>query len=208
MTKSGKLLIIVGVMFFFIIVLVALLIYANTMISTNNKAAADTTVSSNTSISEPVDSTLKSSEQSPSSSSPIKDTVDLNLYFFDADNYDSPKEIRTVSVDNKLYQDDITAAINQVLLSTNLKINKATLNGNSITVDLSKEMQLNFNGGSASGITYTNILAATITNLPNIDKLEVTVDGKSGVEADHFNFNGTFSRAENSKKYTFTESNK
>ncbi len=207
MTNKNKLMVLVGVLFFFIIVLVALLVYAKTMISTNNNAA-NTTISSNTSISEPVDSALKSSEQSPSSTSPIQETVDLNLYFFDADNYDSPKEVHTVTVDKKLYQDDITAAINQVLSSTNLKISKSTVNGNSITVDLSKEMELKFNGGSTAGITYTNILAATITNLPNIEKMEVTVDGKSGVVADHFNFNGIFSRAENSKKYNFTESDK
>lgn len=191
MNNKNKLKVLIAVLFCFIIALVVLLIYAKNTYTPNEN---------------PVNNTI--STNSSSSASTVKESIDLKLYFFDADDYENVKEIRTVSIDKKLYQDDISAAINEVLSSTNIKINKAVINGDAITVDLSKEVALKFNSGSAGGITYTNILAMTILNLPNIQKLEVTVDGESEVVADHFNFNGTFNKSEDDKIYTFIESEK
>ena len=206
MTNNNKLKVLIVVLFFFIIILVALLIYAKTVYTKENPA--DNNISTNSSVGQTDSSTTAASQQSVIASSEAEETIDLKLYFFDAEDYDNAKEVRTVAVDKKLYQENITAAINQVLSSTNIKINKAVINGNSIAVDLPKEVALKFNNGSASGITYTNILAMTVLNLPNIEKLEVTVDGVANVVADHFSFNGTFSRAEDGKKYTFTDSGK
>jgi len=205
MTNTKKMKVLVAVMLCFIIVLVAMLIYAK---SVYNKNPADT-ILENSSASQAVDSVATdTSTQSVSNPSVVKETIDLKLYYYDADDYDNVKEIRTVTIDKKLYQDDITAAINQVLAATELKINKAVIKGKSVTVDLSKELVLKFNSGSARGITYTNILAMTILSLPNIEKMEVTVDGVASVLADHFNFNGTFTKSGDGKKYTFTESDK
>ena len=203
MNNNKKLKLLIGILFCFIIILVALLIYAKTVYNKSDSAAADTTISAS-------NQTGKSSEEEISQTSPsnVKETIDLKLYFYDAEDYDNVKEIRTVKIDKTLYETDITTAINQVLSGTNLKINKAVINGNSITVDLSKEVALKFNSGSAGGITYTNILAMTILNLPNLEKLEVTVDGVAGVEADHFTFNGVFNKGENGKKYNFVASDK
>jgi len=205
MTNKNKLKVLIAVMFFFIIVLVALLIYAKTTYIKNENPVTSA-ISTNSSSGKTGSS--DASQQSSSGSSEVQETIDLKLYFYDADDYDNVKEIRTVTVDKKLYQDDITAAINKVLVSTNLSINKASINGKVMTVDLPKEVVLKFNSGSAGGITNTNILAMTILNLPNIEKMKVTVDGVAGVVADHFNFNGTFNRTEDGKKYTFTESDK
>lgn len=202
--KSNKLLkLITVVLFCFIIILVLMLIYVKNIDTKSEKTASNTTIAVI-----PTDNTAAASSlnQSESSTNEIRETLDLKLYFFDADNYEKEKEIRTVTIDKKLFQDDITTAINQVLASTGLKINKAVIKGTSISVDLPKEVALKFNSGSAGGISNTNILAATILNLPNIDKLEITVDGVTGVIADHFNFNGIFNKAENSKHYTFIES--
>lgn len=201
MTNNNKLKVLIAVLFFFIIVLVALLIYTKTIYK--NGDIADTTASTSAASSQTL-----STQVSQQSSSEVQGNIDLKLYLYDADDYDNAKEIRTVKVDKKLYQDNITAAINKVLELTNISINKAIINGESITVDLPKEVALKFNSGSAGGITNTNILAMTILNLPNIEKLEVTVDGVTGVVADHFNFNGTFTRTEDGKKYTFTQSDK
>ncbi|MHB8062563.1 MAG: GerMN domain-containing protein [Ruminiclostridium sp.] len=195
MTIKSKLKILIAILFIFIIVLAALLIYAKTIYNKDGDQA-NTTISTITEV----------SQQSPSGLSEVQETIDLKLYYFDADSYDNAKEIRTVTVDKKLYQDDITAAINKVLSSANISIKKATINGSSITVDLSKEVALKFNGGSAAGIMYTNTLAMTILNLPDIEKLEVTVDGVANVVADHFYFNGTYSKVEDGKKYNFTNS--
>jgi len=207
MTNKNKLKMLIAVLFCFIIILVALLIYASTFYNKSGDPA-DTTISTNSSPSQTNPSITDNSERSTSGSGEVQETVDLKLYFYDADDYDNAKEIRIVSVDKKLYQADITAAINKVLESTNISINKAIINGESMAIDLPKEVALKFNSGSAGGITNTNILAMTILSLPNIKKMEVTVDGVAGVVADHFNFNGIFSITEAGKKYTFTESDK
>jgi hypothetical protein len=204
MDTNKKLKVLVGILFSFIIILVVLLVYAKTVYDKND-TKADSTISA--SSGQTAASSTDSSDQSAASSSEVQN-IDLKLYFFDADNYDSPKEIRTIAVDKKLYEQDITAAINEVLSSTKIKINKAVKNGEAIKVDLTKEAALVFNNGSAGGITNTNILAATIVNLPGISQMEVTVDGKSGVIGDHFSFNGTFAKSESGRMYTFTESDK
>ncbi len=207
MSKDKKLAIIVGALFVFVIILVAFLVYAIN-INKNGNTAVDTSDSTNYSINQTVDSTVGASEQSTNKPGEVQDTMDLKLYYYDADDYENPKEVSTVVVDKKLYSEDITSAINKVLASTTLKINKAVVNGKLITVDLPKEVALKFNSGSAGGITNTNILAMTILNLPDIEELEVTVDGVTGVEADHFSFNGKFMKEESGKKYKFLRSDK
>lgn len=207
MKNNNKLRVLVGVLFSFIVILVVLLVYAKTIYTQNNNTAVDTSISTDTTANQ-ADSTLDASQKGTSKPSEVQETIDLKLYFYDADDYKNPKEVSTVTVDKKLYQDDITAAINKVLVSTSLKINKAVVNGNLITVDLPKDVALKFNGGSAGGITYTNILAMTILSLPDIEEMEVTVDGVAGIEADHFSFNGKFLKDEEGKKYKFIESDK
>lgn len=206
MNKDKKLIVIVGVLFAFIIILVALLIYATNLYNKNDDAAGDTSISTNSNLNQTADSTLEDSQQSAGETSSVEEKVDLQLYFYDADDYEKPKEVIIVAVDKKLYQDNISEAINKVFELTPLKVNNAVVNGNLITVDLSKEVALKFNSGSAGGITYTNILAMTLLNLPGIEELEVTVDGVKGIEGDHFNFNGKFVKDENGSKYKFNES--
>lgn len=212
MTNNKKLQVLVLVFFCFIIILVVMLIYAKN-VYTNSESPASTTISTNTpsdksGAGQASDSTGEAVQSGVNSGDQEKDTLDLKLYVFDADDYDKPKEIRTVTVDKKLYQDDIAAAINKVLEPTGIKLNKAAVSDSTITVDLPKEVALKFNIGSAGGIVNTNILAMTILNLPGIEKLEVTVDGTAGVESDHFSFNGTFVKTENGQKYTFINSDR
>ncbi len=195
MTNNNKLKIIIAVLFTFIVILIGMLIYVvyNKLDKNEDSAASSMPVQTTASTT----SASASTQQSATESSPAAETLDLNLYVYDADNYEKPKEIKTVTIDKKLYQDDITSAINKVLESTGLKINKATVNKNFIIIDLPKEVSAKFNEGSAGGITRTNILAMTILNLPDIDTMEVTVDGASGVVGDHFSFNGIFIKTPN-----------
>lgn len=132
--------------------------------------------------------------------------MELKLYYYDADDYDKPKEIQGITVDKKLYETDITSAINKVFSSTDIKINKAVLDGKNITIDLPKETVKKFNSGSAGGIIHTSILAMTVLNLPGVEQMQVTMDGEAGIESDHFSFNGTFIKPEEGKKYTFKPS--
>jgi hypothetical protein len=208
MNKDKKLKIIVGVLFIFIIILVALLIYAATVYNKNGNTAVDTSISASSNVNQTADSTVGDSQQETSKPSEVQETIDLKLYNYDADDYENPKEVSTVAIDKKLYSEDITSAINKLLASTPLKLNKAVVNGKLITVDLPKDVALKFNSGSAGGITNTNILAMTILNLPDIEEMEVIVDGITGIEADHFSFNGKFIKDEGGKKYKFLESDK
>ncbi len=205
MKKDKKLIVIVGVLFVFIIMLVALLIYATSVYNKNANTAGDTSISTNSNMNQTANSTLEDSQQSAGETSSVEEKVDLQLYFYDAEDYEKPKEVIIVAVDKKLYQDNITEAINKVFELTALKISKAVVTGNLITVDLPKEIALKFNNGSAGGITYTNILAMTLLNLPDIEEMEVTVDGVKGIAADHFSFNGKFVKDENGSKYKFIE---
>ncbi|MDF2985060.1 MAG: hypothetical protein K0R50_570 [Eubacterium sp.] len=200
MTNNQKLKVLAAILFVLIIVLIGMLIYATTIHKNDDKPASNTADVSTTA------SSTNAVQPGQSSTSEEAGTIDLKLYKYDAEDYDKPKEIVTVPVDKKLYEDDITAAINKLLETTGLSIKKAVVSGELLTVDLSKEIEAKFNMGSAGGITNTNILAATLVNLPGINKLEVTVDGVAGVEGDHFSFNGTFVKADGDKSYEFTSS--
>ncbi len=204
MTKNQKLKVLAVILFALIVVLIGMLIYATKIYNQNGtNPASDTTVSATDTASEASPSGVQASESSPVNT---EETMELKLYNYDADDYDNPKEIINIKVDKKLYEQDITAAINEVLKSTELSINKAVVNGDLMTVDLTKEVGAKFNIGSAGGITYTNILVTTLLNFPDISKLQITVDGVPNIEGDHFSFNGTFTKSAEGKKYEFISS--
>lgn len=205
MTNNKKLQVLVVILFCLILVLVGMFIYAKNLYDNSDREVA---VSSGTTAASTVTSAADTSAADTSVTPEVKEKIELKLYIYDAEAYDKPKEIRSVSIEKELYQKDISAAINQLLDGTGIKINKAVVKDNLITVDLPKETALSFNKGSAGGITNTNILAMTMVNLPSVEKLEVTVDGVAGVVADHFNFNGIFSKSGDGSKYIFTESDK
>lgn len=206
MTNNQKLKVLLGVFFVLIVVLIGMLIYAiniyndktdNSISSSASTAAVQSNVSSST-----------PSSAVTSTSSTTEESLELKLYLFDAMDYESPKEIRSITASKKLFEENPTAVINQLFETTGLNINKAVINGNQITVDLPKDIAAKFNMGSAGGITLTNTLAMTLVNLPGIEKLDVTVDGVTGVIGDHFSFNGVFAKGQEGKKYTFTDSGK
>ncbi len=212
MTNKQKLKVLVAVLFVFIIILVGLLIYVLKVYNQNNDNPAlntpgTTSPSTTTGVAAP--STAQNSgliEADKDGDTKNEETISLKFYNYDPDNYDNPKEIVNVVVSKKLYEEDKVSAINKLLEASGLKISKAEVNEGMLTVDLPKEIAALFNMGSAGGITNTNILAMTLLNLPDINLLQVTVDGQPNVEADHFNFNGTFSKAVDGNKYKFASS--
>ncbi len=190
------------ILFVFIIILVGVLLYTTKVYNQDKDQPAVNTSAEVTSGDAASTSTASSSEQTGTDSAgQIGQTIDLKLYNYDADDYDNPKEIVNVTVDKKLYQDDITAAINKVLETTGLSLKNAELKDGLATVDLSREVAARFNAGSAGGITYTNILVMTILNMPDISKLKVTVEGVTNTESDHFSFNGIFVKSADGNKY-------
>lgn len=206
MTNKKKLQVLVVILFCLILVLVGMLIYAQNLHSSNDREA--TAVSPETSAVATDTAATGTSVADTSVTPVVKEKIELKLYIYDAEAYDKPKELRSISIEKELYQKDISAAINQLLDETGIKINKAVVKDSLISIDLPKETVLAFNKGSAGGITNTNILAMTILNLPSVEKLEITVDGMAGVVADHFNFNGTFNKSEDGSKYIFIQADK
>lgn len=194
MTNNQKLKGLVAILFILIVVLVGLLIYATTVYKPGVPAAD--TAASTASVS-------SGAEQTPGGNTGAEENMELELYKYSGEDYDNPKEIVKVTVSRKLYDEDLTAAINKVLEASGLSISKAVLDGDFITVDLKKEVAAKFNIGSAGGITNTNILAMTVLNLPKVEKLEITVEGQHNVEGDHFSFNGIFTKSADGKKYQF-----
>jgi cytoskeletal protein RodZ len=220
MNAAKRLKIIAVVMFCFIVVLVSLLVYV-VKVAGDSKAASENSPADTTSISQSTGSSQASGSQQNGDSAQADDsskgagtdlsadtekTIDLKLYYYDADDYDSPKEIRTVSVDKKQFTEDLASALNTLFSSVGITINKAVINEKNMSIDIPKETAKKFNSGSAGGITNTNILAMTALNLPGVEQLEVTVDGQSGVESDHFSFNGTFTKSQDGKKFDFNPS--
>lgn len=202
MNTSKKLKTILGVLFCFMVILVVLLVY---VVGQSKEPTASSSTASDSSTSA---SQTTASQTTASQTTPVTEKMELKLYYYDADNYDKPKEIRNITIDKELYDNDLTAAINKVLSSTDIKINKAVLDGKNITIDLPKETVKKFNSGSAGGINHTNILAMTVLNLPGVEQMQVTMDGEAGIESDHFSFNGTFIKPEEGKKYNFNPSDK
>lgn len=221
MNAAKRLKIIAVVMFCFIVVLVSLLIYV-VKVAGDSKASSESSAAATTSVSQNAGSSKAAGTSQSGNSSQNTDsskdsgvasgytadteTIDLKLYYYDANDYDNPKEIRTVQINKKQFQEDLTSAINTLLSSTGLTVNSAVLNEKNMKIDIPKDTAKKFNSGSAGGITNTNILAMTVLNLPGIEKLQVTVDGELGVESDHFSFNGTFVKSQDGKKYDFIPS--
>lgn len=206
MTNNQKLKAIIAVLFAFMVILVGILVYTTKVYDTDKeKTASNTSVSTGSADEKPSSAASASAQAGDTSTGQSKETIDLKLYNYDAEDYENPKEIVNVSVEKQLYQKDITAAVNKVLETTGLSINKAELKDDLITVDLTKDIAAKFNKGSAGGITYTNILAMTILNLPGVNKLKVTIEGVPDMESDHFSFNGTFIKTANGNKYELSK---
>ena len=204
MTNKQKLKALAVILFALIVILIGMLIYATKIYNQDkDNQASNTTVPSTDTASEASPSAVQPSESSPVQT---EETIELKLYYYDAEDYDNPKEIVNIKVDKKLYEQDIAAAINKVLEKTGLRINKVVVNGDFITVDLPKEVAAKFNMGSAGGITNTNTLVMTVLNLPGINILQITVDEVPNIEGDHFNFNGTYTKSADGKKFEFTSS--
>ncbi len=146
-----------------------------------------------------------------SSENPVSLTgMTMDLYLFDANDYDNPKEIRHISVEKSVFDTDLTKAINTVLEPSGLQISKALLDkaSKAISIDISSETVKQFNAGSAGGRTCTNILAGTVLHIPGVELMTVTVDGAPAVYGDHYSFNGVFKKSDTKPFYIFEGTNK
>ncbi len=127
-----------------------------------------------------------------------EEKININLYLYGADDYENPYEIKAISVSKKLYENNMTEALNLVFEETEISFKSVELDKetNCLTVDLTQEVVKKFNSGSSNGITLTNELINTILNLPDIKSAVITVDGEKDSYADHYSFEGVFTLLE------------
>lgn len=124
------------------------------------------------------------------------DKIDINLYLYGPDDYDNPIEMKVISVSKELFENNIADALNYVFEETVIRINSADIDKEThcITVDIPQEIAMKFNAGSTAGVMLTNTLIDTILNLPDIQSAVITVDGVKDSYADHYSFQGTFTK--------------
>ncbi len=136
---------------------------------------------------------------SPSQSSKTEEKIDITLYVYGPDDYENPIENKVISVSKELYENNMAKALNDVFEETEIRVSSATVDKETkcISVDITEEVALKFNAGSCAGTILTNELIDTLLNLPDIQSAIITVDGQKDYFADHFSFEGVFTKEEN-----------
>ncbi|QHQ60755.1 hypothetical protein Ana3638_08200 [Anaerocolumna sedimenticola] len=122
--------------------------------------------------------------------------LDITLYIYGPDDYDNPIEKKIIQVSKVLYETDLPQALNLIFAETDIRFNSAKVDPTSkcITVDIPQEVADKFNAGSCAGIILMNELTNTLLNLPDINSAVVTVDGIKDTYADHYSFEGIFTK--------------
>jgi len=187
---------------FIILIVLTVLIGCNTKEVNMNAPTPESTI---TSISIPTTPSpaapLPTSTTMPSTSpsNEAEEKIDLTLFLYGPDDYENPIEKKVITVNKELYENNMAKALNEVFKEIEIRVNSVALDNKTkcITVDISEEVAMKFNVGSCAGILLTNELIDTLLNLPDIQSAIITVDGQKDYYADHFSFEGVFTKEEN-----------
>ncbi|MCL2054609.1 MAG: hypothetical protein FWG90_09310 [Oscillospiraceae bacterium] len=76
----------------------------------------------------------------------------------------------------------------KMLLYSGIRVDDIWYEGSKLNVDLNVYEKYHFGMGSTAGSTLSADLMQTLRSLPNIEKIEVWLDGERGIESDHFSF--------------------
>jgi hypothetical protein len=119
--------------------------------------------------------------------------------FYTYDTVKDPLVMRVETIDSYKYvtediaDDNFTADfIEKMLLHTGILIDRIWYEGDKLTADLNGPAAWVFDNGSTGGQIHCNMLLFTLSSLPGVRKIEILVDGVSGVEGHHFNFTPIF----------------
>ena len=184
---------------FIILIVLTLLIGCKTkVVDTNGSTPQATTMITPMPETPLPSSTLPASTSMPSNS-PSMDTeekIDITLYLYGPDDYEKPVEKKVISINKKLYESNLAEALNEVFNETEIRVSSASVDNKTkcITVDMKEEVAMKFNAGSCAGIILTNELLDTLLNLPDVQSAIITVDGQKDYYADHFSFEGVFTK--------------
>lgn len=133
--------------------------------------------------------------------SAANENLSLKLYIYDANNYDSPKDKKNFIFSKEDYEKRPTDTLNTMFADTGIKLNKVSISktDKKLVADLTEDTADKFDKGSSIGITLTNELIMTLLHLPDIEKVEVTVNNTRNLMGNHFNFNGVFTLSNDGK---------
>lgn len=133
--------------------------------------------------------------------SAANENLSLTLYIYDANNYDSPKDKKTFTFSKEDYEKRPTETLNTMFADTGIKLSKVSISktDKKLVADLTEDTADNFDKGSAIGITLTNQLIMTLLHLPDVEKVQVTVNNTKNLMGNHFNFNGVFTLSNDGK---------
>ena len=139
---------------------------------------------------EPQTGTAAQTEQTKDAGAPAaaaSKEVKVNVYYPRDDGTGLLPVSRTVKLEN---EDKYTAALKSLLTGTKekgqtnvipkkAKLRSVTVKDGVATVDFSKELQQNFNGGSTGEEMLVGSIVNTLTDFPEVKKVQILIDGAS-----------------------------
>ncbi|MCL2672029.1 MAG: GerMN domain-containing protein [Clostridiales bacterium] len=113
-------------------------------------------------------------------------TIKVEIYYF---TQDEDYKHETVDLSKGNLSSDTIKFMQDI---NGIQINGIWYENNKICVDLNANEFRKLDAGSYAGIIQTNLLVKTFSSYPNVEEIEILIDGKQGQYGYHFNFDRVF----------------
>lgn len=124
----------------------------------------------------------------------VSKQVNVRLYKYDVGVTDKPAQTELLVFDKEKLENDTLNVLNEVFASDELYLLSAAIDKDNkcITADLPQKVAslLETNKRLADALTYEFVV--TLQNVPDIEKVVLTVQGKKDSVGKYYNFKGTF----------------
>lgn len=132
----------------------------------------------------------KSQVQAMSTSSQLN----VRLYKYDVGVNDKPAETELFLYDKNKFETDTLNFINEIFNEDGLSFKSVSIDKKEkcITADISQEVADLLNGGKDVAAALTSEIVVTLLNMPGIEKVAITIEGKKDCSGPNYNFKGTF----------------
>ena len=122
-------------------------------------------------------------------------TVSVTFYWYDELPFDYDDFNLMSSAEVELPADHLNAEFIRLIKEySGISIDGIWYEGKRLCADLAEEEARSFNMGSATGITRSNVLIATLSTMPDVEEIEILINGQRGCFADHYNFDRIFEK--------------
>jgi hypothetical protein len=120
--------------------------------------------------------------------------LNVRLYKYDVGVNDKPAETELFLFDHKKFESDTLNFLNEIFGEDGLSFSSATVDMKEkcITADISQEVASLLDGGEDVAAALTSEIVVTLLNMPGIEKVVLTIDGKRDCSGPNYNFKGTF----------------